>query len=77
MYINCHTAFSFKYGTMTVRELFDEARRCGVRKLVLTEINNTASYVEMLRLCEEYKTVDGHLNRYGKPGYDLSIAVGV
>jgi len=43
MYLNCHTGFSFKYGTLTIKELFDEARRCGVHKLVLTEINNTAS----------------------------------
>ena len=53
MYINCHTAFSFKYGTLTVQRLFEEARKNGVHKLVLTEINNTASYIEMLRLCAE------------------------
>jgi DNA-directed DNA polymerase III PolC len=46
--------------------LFDEARRCGVRKLILTEINNTASYMEMLRLCEELRSV-----------HDLDIGVGV
>lgn len=53
MYLNCHTAFSFKYGTLTVEGLVSEAMRCGVRKLVLTEINNTASYIEMLRVCRE------------------------
>src|SRR5690606_37989552 len=53
MYLNCHTAFSFKYGTLPVQRLFDEARKNGVHKLVLTEINNTASYIEMLRLCAE------------------------
>ncbi|MBX2947027.1 MAG: DNA polymerase III subunit alpha [Cyclobacteriaceae bacterium] len=74
MFLNCHTAFSFKYGTLPVEKLFDEARRCGVHKLVLTEINNTASYIEMLRLCEERKP--------GSPlaadkMYDLEIAVGI
>ena len=50
MYLNTHTAFSFKYGTLTVQQLFDEAKRCGVHKLMLTEINNTASYIELLRV---------------------------
>ncbi len=77
MYLNCHTAFSFRYGTLTVQQLFDEARRCGVRKLILTEINNTASYVELLRLCAKNKCVDGFVSQYGDEGYDLEIAVGV
>lgn len=77
MYINCHTAFSYKYGTMTVQQLFDEAKRCGVHKLVLTEINNTASYIEMMRLCEKNRAMQGDLTRYGEPAYALDIAVGV
>lgn len=69
MFLNCHTGFSFKYGTLSPRALFEEARRCGIRKLAVTEINNTASYLEMLRLCAE--------NRRANPSYDLEIAVGV
>jgi DNA polymerase-3 subunit alpha len=77
MYLNTHSAFSFKYGTMQVKSLFDEARRCGVRKLILTDINNTAAYIELLRYCEEQRPVDGTLNRYGDEGYDLEIGVGI
>lgn len=78
MYFNCHTVFSFNYGTLHVEQLFNEARRCGVRKLVLTEINNTASYIEMLRLCEERLPVKGSaLTASGKPAYELEIAVGI
>jgi len=78
MFINCHTAFSFKYGTLKVEDLFNEAKRCGVRKLILTEINNTASYIEMLRLCEEKTPVDGtDLTAFGKEAYLLEIAVGI
>lgn len=62
---------------MPVQELFDEARRCGVRKLVLTEINNTASYVEMLRICDNNKAGENGMTRYGTPAYSLDIAVGV
>ncbi|MEX2232738.1 MAG: DNA polymerase III subunit alpha [Cyclobacteriaceae bacterium] len=77
MYINCRTAFSFKYGTMPVQQLYDEAKRCGVHKLVLTEINNTASYIEMLRICEKNKPRENNLTRYGDEPYILDIAVGV
>lgn len=82
MFLNCHTAYSFKYGTLPVDRLFEEAKRCGVRKLVLTEINNTASYIEMLRHCAENMPVqpvtDHHgLTKYGKEAYSLDIAVGV
>ncbi|MFZ1806036.1 MAG: DNA polymerase III subunit alpha [Cyclobacteriaceae bacterium] len=78
MYLNCHTAFSFKYGTLQVEDLFNEAKRCGVRKLILTEINNTASYIEMLRLCAEKAPVNGsNLNAFGKEAYELEIAVGI
>ncbi|MCS6975192.1 MAG: DNA polymerase III subunit alpha [Cyclobacteriaceae bacterium] len=49
MYLNCHTYYSFQYGTLSVRQLVEEAHRCGVSKLALTEINNTASYIELLR----------------------------
>jgi DNA polymerase-3 subunit alpha len=53
MYLNCHTWYSFKYGTLSVQQLLSEVKRCAVRKFALTEINNTASYIELLRLCSE------------------------
>ena len=53
MYLNCHTALSFKYGVLQPAALIREVRRCGVTKFVLTEINNTASWVEVKRLLEE------------------------
>ena len=77
MYLNCHTFYSYKYGTLSVQELLDEARRCKVKKLVLTEINNTASYIEMLRLYKGNKTKatsgPGHQNADWSP----EVAVGV
>ncbi|MBY0435122.1 MAG: PHP domain-containing protein, partial [Cyclobacteriaceae bacterium] len=77
MYLNCHTGFSFKYGTLPIKMLFEEARRCGIHKLALTEINNMASYLEMLRICDENKPYENGLTRYGKPAHALDIAVGV
>lgn len=66
MYLNCHSYFSFKYGSLSPQELFDEARKNKIRKLVLTDINNTSGYIELLRICDENK-VD----------YPLQIALGI
>jgi len=77
MYLNCHTGFSFKYGTLPIKILFEEAKRCGIHKLALTEINNVASYLEMLRICDENKPRVNGLTRFGKIPYDLNITVGI
>lgn len=77
LFLNCHTGYSFKYGTLPPEQLFQEAKRCGVRKLVITEINNTASYMEMIRRCSRNAIVQNGMNKFGKPGYDLDIAVGI
>jgi DNA-directed DNA polymerase III PolC len=77
MYLNCHTGFSFKYGTLPVEELFNEVKRCGVKKLILTEINNTASYMEMLRIRDTNKTQPHGLTKFEKEPYDFDIGVGI
>src|SRR5688572_20164880 len=77
MYLNCHTGFSFKHGTLPIEGLFNEAKRCGVHKLVLTEIHNTASYMEMLRICAKNRAYKNGTTKFGKEPYDLDIAVGI
>jgi DNA polymerase-3 subunit alpha len=77
MYLNCHTGFSFKYGMLPVKTLFEEAKRCGVHKLILTEINNTASYMEMLRVCENNRAQKNGLTKFNETPYQLDIAVGI
>ena len=77
MYLNCHTGLSFKYGTLPIKTLFNEAKRCGIHKLALTEINNTASYLEMLRICDENRAQADGLTKFGKEPYQLHIAVGI
>lgn len=66
MYFNCHSHFSFQYGTLSLKDLFEEARTNRVRKLILTDINNTSGYIDLLRICQE--------NRHE---WDLEIALGV
>ncbi len=77
MYLNCHTGYSFKYGTLPIKTLFEEAQRCGIHKLALTEINNTASYLEMLRVCNENRAHKNGLTKFDKEPYNLDLTVGV
>ncbi|MBV6644593.1 MAG: DNA polymerase III subunit alpha, partial [Cyclobacteriaceae bacterium] len=66
LYINCHTYFSFKYGTLSVKDLFEEARKNHIHKLILTDINNTSGYIELLRICKERRNE-----------WDLEIGLGI
>lgn len=77
MYLNCHTGYSFKYGTLPIKTLFEEARRCNVHKLALTEINNTSSWLEMLRTCNDNRALENGKTKFDKEPYDLDLAVGV
>ena len=54
MFLNCHSWFSFHYGTLSIEQLLEEARRHGVRKLVLTDINNTSGVLDFIRLAPKY-----------------------
>lgn len=54
MYFNCHSWFSFHYGTLSVEALLREAQRLGIRKLALTDINNTSGILEFARLAPAY-----------------------
>lgn len=59
MFLNCHTHFSFKYGTLSPKALLQEVRRNGVKQLALTDINATAGHVELLRLLrDEFTDLD-------------------
>lgn len=66
MYLNIHSWYSFKYGTLSPETIFDLCKENRVQKIILTDINNTASYVEMLRIATERKDE-----------YVLEIAVGM
>ncbi len=42
MFVNTHTYYSFKYGTMSPKELLEEAETHEVQQLALTDINSTS-----------------------------------
>ncbi len=52
MLLNCHTYYSFGYGTLSVKELLREVWNKGYRSFVLSDINNTSAILDTLRLCQ-------------------------
>ena len=53
MYLNCHSYYSLRYGTLPVEKLVDEAVRCGVQALALTDINNSTGMMEFIQVCTD------------------------
>jgi len=53
MYLNCHTYYSLKYGTLSPRQLVDAAVARGIETLVLTDINNTSCAYTFVRACQD------------------------
>jgi DNA-directed DNA polymerase III PolC len=53
MYLNCHTYYSFCYGTLTTKELVELAAEQGVDTLALANINSTYDEWEFVKLCRE------------------------
>ena len=51
MYINCHSYYSLRYGTLSVERLSELAAAAGVQRLVLTDINNTTAVPDLVREC--------------------------
>ena len=49
MHLNCHTAFSLRYGVLQIDALVELAAAKGVRSLALTDINNTSAALEFVQ----------------------------
>ncbi len=54
MYLNTHTYYSFKFGTLAIEELLSFAKQCGVGEFALTDINSTAGTLNFIRLAPKY-----------------------
>jgi DNA polymerase III alpha subunit len=52
MYLNVHSQYSLRYGTMAIPALVEEAIACGVTQMVLTDINNSTGIMEFMRECD-------------------------
>ncbi len=55
MYLNCHSYYSFKYGTISPEQLLREAQQNGISCLALTDINNTSGVLDFFRLAKQYR----------------------
>jgi len=53
MYLNCHSYYSFLYGTLSPQKLVTHAKKYGIERLVLTDINNTSGCIETIRQAEK------------------------
>ncbi|MCB0505356.1 MAG: DNA polymerase III subunit alpha [Cyclobacteriaceae bacterium] len=53
MYLNCHSYYSLKYGTLSPEALVELAALYGLKQLCLTDINNTSAHMEFIKSCEK------------------------
>lgn len=53
MYLNCHSYFSLKYGTISIEDLVAKALEFGIKSLVLTDINTTSGVFDFVKQCRK------------------------
>ncbi|RZL19622.1 MAG: DNA polymerase III subunit alpha [Pedobacter sp.] len=53
MYLNVHSQYSLRYGTMSIKSLVEEAVARGVTQMALTDINNCTGMMEFMRECDK------------------------
>ena len=51
MFLNVHSSYSLKYGTISIENIVKQARELNIHQLVLTDINNSTGAVEFIRTC--------------------------
>jgi DNA-directed DNA polymerase III PolC len=54
IYLNTHSYYSLRYGTMAVETLVEEAVKLGIGALALTDINNSMGMVDFVKACNEH-----------------------
>ena len=53
MYINCHTYYSLRYGTISEKELVAIAHGYNIKEVVLSDVNNTSACLNFVRLAQK------------------------
>ncbi len=54
IYLNCHTQYSLRYGTFSLKRLCNLAERMNAEYLAVTDINNTSACLSFLRDAKNY-----------------------
>ncbi len=55
MYLNCHSYYSLRYGTIKPEQLLAITSKNGIQTLALTDINSTSASLDFVRLSEKYE----------------------
>jgi error-prone DNA polymerase len=76
MYLNCHSYYSLRYGTMSVEQLVQKAVESEADIIALTDINNSTAMPEFVAECNKHsiKPVTGIEFRNGNDLLYISIA---
>lgn len=53
MYLNCHTYYSLRYGTLKTEELLALGQKNGAKCMALTDINSTSACLEFARIAKD------------------------
>lgn len=54
MLLNCHSYYSFHYGTVSPKQLLEIAVRAGAQSVALTDVNSSAACLEFLRQSRQF-----------------------
>ncbi len=55
MYLNTHSFYSLRYGTVAPETLLQQTQQLGIHTMALTDINSTSASLEFVRLSTKYK----------------------
>jgi DNA polymerase III alpha subunit len=53
VYLNCHSYYSLRYGTLSPEQLVEGALLLGIDVLVLTDINNSTGMIDFVKECRQ------------------------
>ena len=77
MFLNVHSQYSLRYGTMNIETLIKEARSKNIHQLVLTDINNSTGCMEFIRLCRKQATAYQDKDGIVWPAYFIKPIIGI
>nr|MQY80294.1 PHP domain-containing protein [Bacteroidota bacterium] len=55
MYLNTHSYYSLRYGTLPVKKIVREAKKKDIKALAVTDINNSTGVLDFVKICRQEK----------------------
>ncbi len=78
MFLNVHSSYSLKYGTLSIGQLVQSARKLDIHQMVLTDINNSTGAIEFIRECYKQNIAkEKNEAQKGNIPYQLKPVVGI